>query len=55
MYIHCVGRSSRDINHWFVDHSSEASSLHSGRCHLVFLEPEATIFGREGGTELTLS
>ena len=31
---------------WFVDCSFEASSLDLGRRHLVFLEPEVTIFGR---------
>ena len=28
------------------------SSLDFGRRHLVFLEPEVTIFGREGDAEL---
>ena len=28
----------------------EASNLDFGRRHLVFLEPEVTIFGRNGGT-----
>ena len=33
----------------------KASSLHFGRCHfLSFLEPEVTIFGREGGAEQML-
>ena len=37
--------------HWFVFCCFEASSLYFGRRHLVFLEPEVTIFGREGGVE----
>ena len=36
-----------DVNSWFVDCRFEASSLGFGRRHLVFLEPEVTIFGRE--------
>ena len=37
-----------------VDCHFEASSLDFGRRHLVFLEPEVTIFGREGGAELVV-
>ena len=33
----------------------EAMSLHFGCCHLVFLEPEVTIFGRKGGAEQMVS
>ena len=44
------GRSIRDVTHWFVDCRFEASSLDFGR-HLIFLEPEVIIFGREGGAE----
>ena len=50
---HCklhTGRSCCDVSHWF-----EALSLHFGRRHLVFLQPEVTIFGREGGAEQMLS
>ena len=36
------GRSIHDV-------SFEASNWHFDRRHLVFLEPEVTIFGREGG------
>ena len=32
---------------WFVDCCFEVSSLDFGHHHLVFLEPEVTIFGRE--------
>ena len=32
---------------WFVGRSFEATSLHFGRCHLVFLEPEVTKFWTE--------
>ena len=35
-----------------MDCRFEASSLNFGRRHLVFLEPEVTIFGRESATEL---
>ena len=35
-----------------MDCCFEASSLHFGRRHLSFLEPEVTIFGRQGGAEL---
>ena len=45
------GRSIRDGSHWFVDCCSEASSLNFGRRHLVFLETEVTIFGKEGDTQ----
>ena len=37
--------------HWFVDCHFEASSLGFGRRHLVFLEPEVIIFGKEGDNE----
>ena len=37
-----------------VDRSFEASSLDFGRRHLVFLEPEVTIFGREDDAELVV-
>ena len=36
----------------FVDGHFEASSLHFGQRHLVFLEPEVTIFVTEEGAEL---
>ena len=45
------GCSIRGVTHWFGDCCFEASSLDFGRCHLGFLEPEATIFIREGGVE----
>ena len=38
-----------------VDYHFEALNLHFGHRHLVFLEPEVTTFGREGGAEQTLS
>ena len=38
-----------DVNYQF-----EASSYHFDRRHLGLLEPEVTIFGREGGAEQTL-
>lgn len=38
-----------DITHWFVDCHFEASSL--GCHHLVFLEPEVTMFWQDGGAE----
>ena len=38
-----------------VDCRFEALSLHFDCRHLVFLQPNVTIFGREGGTEQTLS
>ena len=38
------------MTHWFVDCRFEASSLDFGRHHLVFLESEVTIFGREGNS-----
>ena len=38
------GRSIRDIIHWFVDCCFEAMSFDCGHCHLVFLEPDVTIF-----------
>ena len=41
-----------DVTHRFVDYSFDASNLHFGRRHLVFLEPEVSIFGKEGETEL---
>ena len=34
-----------------MDCHFEASSLDFGRRHLVFLETEVTIFGKEGDTE----
>ena len=37
-----------------VDCCFEASSLDFGRRHFVFLEPEVTIFGKEGEAELLL-
>ena len=46
------GRSICGISIWFVDSFFEASSLVFGRRHLVFLEPEVTIFGKGGDTEL---
>ena len=42
------GCSSRHVPHGFVVYRFEASSLHFGRRHLVFLEPEVTIFGTDG-------
>ena len=39
------------INHWFVGCCFEALSLNFGRRHLVFLELEVTIFGKEGDAE----
>ena len=55
--IDCInnGHSIREVTHWFLDCCFEASSLHFGRRHLGFIEPEVTIFGREGDTELALS
>ena len=47
-------RSSSVATQWFVE-NCEASSLLFGRRHLVVLEPEVTIFGRESGAEQTLS
>ena len=49
------GRSICEVTHWLVDCLFEALSLDFGRRHLVFLKPEVTIFGREGGAEQTLS
>ena len=46
------GSTSPDVTHWFVDCRFKALSLDFGRCHLGFLEPEVTIFGRESSTEL---
>ena len=43
------GRCISDITHWFGDCCFDAGSLAIGRHHLVFLEPEVTIFGQEGG------
>ena len=37
-----------DTTDWFVDCCFEASSLDFGCRHLVFLEPEMTIFGKQG-------
>ena len=55
--IDCINyrRSSRDVTHWFVEKHFEAFNLHFGRRHLAFLEPEVTIFRREGGAEQMLS
>ena len=47
--IDCVNNGC-SITSKFVDFCFEASSLDFGRRHLGFLEPEMTIFGREGGT-----
>ena len=44
------GRGIRDVTHRFVD-CFEALSLDFGCCHLGFLEPEVTIFGKEGGAK----
>ena len=38
---------------FLLDSHFEASSLHFGRRHLGFLEPEVTIFGKDGDTVLT--
>ena len=53
-HIDCInnGCSIHDVTHWFEDCGFEALSLHLGRRRLVFLEPEVTIFGREGGIYL---
>ena len=40
-----------DVTHWFVDFYFEASSFDFGRRHLGFMEPEVTIFGKEGDAE----
>ena len=47
-----TGGSICDVNHWFSDWHFEASSLDFGSRHLVFLEPEVTMFGSEGDAEL---
>ena len=39
------------LNVKFVDYHFEALSLHFGRRHLGYLEPEVTVFEREGGAE----
>ena len=50
-----AGTTRKMVTYWFVGCRFEASSLDFGRCHLGFLEPEVTIFGREGGAELGLA
>ena len=49
------GHSIRNVTYWIADCHFEASSLDFGRRHLVFLEPEVTIFEREADTELVVS
>lgn len=48
-------RSIREVTHWCVNFHFEALNLYFGRRRLVFLEPENTICGKEGGAELISS
>ena len=44
-----------NATHRFVFFCFEAANLDFGHCHFVFLEPEVTIFGRKGETELVVA
>jgi len=45
------GCTHRDVTHWFVDYGFKALSLAFWLSPSCFLEPQVTIFGREGGVE----
>ena len=51
----CPNDRPVNVTYLFVDRHFEAWSLLFGRHHLVFLEPEVTIFEKEGELEQLLS